>query len=263
MQALYRRALAEAGDTIRAAEDQLDAEVERIAVQVHGAISSGIGVSEIAELTGLSRQKIYDLRKRQQVIEEDLDMQILAQLGAAGALTAGQVCGQLGLDKDLVIKVIGELEARGLVRPLMSRYEGGQVETHFKITKDGAIAVERWMLGPEQEPTRVSVYAAIDMNEKEAIRDVAIDLFGPEWFAIIEPETIHGQDTPELAFHVVADSGDDAVIKARERMDELRQMAGVRPRPPVITALAPAGPLHLTFGRDRDWITGELEKESP
>ncbi|HEY2717365.1 MAG TPA: hypothetical protein VGI73_14195, partial [Solirubrobacterales bacterium] len=134
---------------------------------------------------------------------------------------------------------------------------------HFKITKDGAIAVERWMLKPEQEPTRITVYAAIDVREKEAIRDVAIDLLGPEWFAIIEPDTVHGQDTPELAFHVVADNGDDAIAKARERMDELREMAGVRRRPAVITALAPAGPLRLTFGRDRDWITEELGDENP
>src|SRR4051794_17184148 len=90
MQTLYRRVLAEAGETIRVAQDQLDAEVERIASQIHGAIGSGIGVSEISELTGLSRQKIYDLRKRQPIVEENLDMRILAQLGAAGALTGGQ-----------------------------------------------------------------------------------------------------------------------------------------------------------------------------
>ena len=261
MQTLYRRMLAEIGDAIKAAQGQLDAEIGRIGVQIDGAIGAGIRVSEIAELTGLSRQKVYDLRDRQRGTQDDLDMRVLAQLGAAGALTAAQVTAHLKLDEKLITKTMGDLESRGFVKPLMSTYQSGRSETHFKLTQAGAVAVERWMLEPEQEPTRVSVYAAIDIGEKEALWDVAIDVFGAEWFAIIEPGTVHGQDTPELAFHVVAESWDDAVVKARERVDELRVMAGVSSRPAVITALVPAGPLHLTFGRDRQWITNDLEAE--
>jgi hypothetical protein len=259
MQALYRQNLADAGESIKTAENQLDTQLKRVGTLIDGSIAAGIRVSEIAEITGLSRQKIYDLRDRQRPDEEDLNMRILARLGAAGALTVSQLSGELRVAEEPVAAEMTDLERQHLVSPLMSSYEGGHSETHFKISTKGAVAVERWMLEPGQEPARVSVYAAIGLREMEAIRQVAIDVFGPEWFAIIQPGTLIGQELPELAFFVVADNGDDAVIKARARLDELRSMAGVRPQTAVITALAPAGPLHLTFGRDRDSIVTAFE----
>lgn len=100
----------------------------------------------------------------------------------------------------------------------------------------------------------MTVYAEIDLDEREALREVAIDIFGPEFHAIIEPGTVSDQGSPELAFSVPADTPDDAVARGRERLAELRHLAGVEWKAPVITAIAPAGPLHLLFGADREKI---------
>ena len=188
-------------------------------------------------------------------------MRALAQLGASGALTISQVSSQLSVADTKAALAIEELERDGLVKPLMSSYEGGQAVTYFKITPDGAEALEHWMLDPEKEPARVTVYVAIGMDEKEGLRNVAIDFFGPEWFAIIEPGTVRDQRDPELAFHVAAENSDEAVARARSRVQELRKVARLEPRPVAITTLMPAGPLHMTFGHRRAWMTEGLGED--
>lgn len=259
--ALHRQALAEAGEKIATAQAEVDDELARVGAQVAGAISAGMRITEIAELTGLSRQKIYELRERYRGNPEDVNMQVLAQLGASGALTSTQIAGQLNLDTHQAEAAVGALEAAGVVKPLMSTYQGGSEETYFKITSDGEERLERWMFGRNQEPDRMSVYVSIGEDEKEALRDVAVDLFGAEWFAIIERDAIHALATPELAFHVVAENPEEAALRARERVDELRRLAKLEPAPTLVSAVYPSGPLHLTFGRRRDWITDELAKE--
>ena len=258
---MHRGALEEAGEKIVMTQSQLDSVIGRVGVQIAGAVGAGMKISEIAELTGLSRQKIYELRDRYRGDLEDLNMRALAQLGASGALTISQVSSQLSVVEPRVASAIEELERGGLVKPLMSSYEGGETVTYFKITPPGAEALERWMLDPEKEPARVTVYVAIGMDEKEGLRDVAINFFGPEWFAIIEPGTVRDQRDPELAFHVAAENSEEAVARARSRVQELRKVAKLEPRPVAITALLPAGPLHMTFGHRKSWMTEGLGKD--
>jgi DNA-binding MarR family transcriptional regulator len=259
--ALHHSALEEAGERIAAAQGDLEETYANLGPLIAGALGARMQISQIAQLTGISRQKVYELRDRQLGQTEDLEMRTLAQLGASGALTAAQIASQLGLSADQVTAATATLEAGGLIRVVMSGYRGGSTETYYKMSDEGANALERWMLGPEREPTRMCAYVAIAASEQEALRGVAIELFGPDWFAILEPGTVNGQTEPELAFHVVATGGEDAVARARERIEELRRLAGLAPRPAVISAMAPAGPLHLTYGRDRDWMVGGVERD--
>lgn len=253
--ALHRQTLEEAGERIAAAQGQLDTEISRIGVQIAGAVGAGMRISEIAQLTGLSRQKLYELRDRHMGEIDELDMRTLAQLGASGALPIARVSDQLQVANAHVEVVVRELEEKEFVKPLMSSYEGGRQETFFKLTPAGEEALERWMLDSRLEPARMSVYVAIDSSEQGALRAVAEKVFGPEWFALIEMGTMSGQQSPELAFNVVAESQAEAVAQTRDRMAELRRLAKLKPREVVITALSPAGPLHLTFGHRRSWMT--------
>jgi DNA-binding MarR family transcriptional regulator len=241
--ALYRQALEDAGEKIAQAQAELQGEIDRVGLQISGAVDSGISISEIAGLTGLSRQKLYELRQRQQGNLEDLDMRLLAQLAASGALTPSQLSAQLRVEESTVAQILRELEDEGAVRPLISFYEGGEETAHLKISASGEEKLERWMLTPEREPTRMCVYVALEEEEKEPLRAVAMDVFGPEWFAVLESETVRGQSAPELAFYVVAKDSEEAVAAARSRIGELRQLAKVQQRPAVVTAVAPADPL--------------------
>jgi hypothetical protein len=250
LQASYRAALTEEGERISAAQAELDAVYEELGPKVTGAVAAGLRVAEIAQLLGLSRQKIYELRGRGRDGVAELQIEILTHLGASGALIPDQLAAQLELGVDEVLPALSVLEKDGAVRTMMSGY-GASLDTYFKLTDVGAARVERWVLGTDREPRRMSVYAEISAGEKEALRSVAIDVLGPEWFAIIEPGTVNLQTSPEIAFSVPADTPEEAIDRGRERLQELRRLAGVKSRIPRITAIAPAGPLHLLFGADR------------
>lgn len=252
---LHREALATAGERIAGAQGVLDFELARVATRIESALKAGMTVSEIAELTNLTRQKVYDLRNRSKGRTEDLEMRSLALLGACGALPVARLADQMGIVEDAVTAAVRDLLSEGLVKPLMSVYEGGTQETIFKLTPTGEEQVERWLLHAEREPARISVYVAIDPTERAALSAAAEQVFGPEFFALIEPGTVTGQRTPEFSFNVVAENERQAVDQARIRMAELRQLAGLKARETVVTALAPDnGPLHLTFGSRRSWL---------
>lgn len=250
LQASYRAALGEDGQRIAAAQAEIDSVYEELRPKVAGALAAGLRVAEIADLLGVSRQKIYEFRGRERDSEKELQIEALSHLGAAGASTPDQLAALLEVTTDEALSALRVLEKNGAVRTAMSGY-GADLVTYYKLTESGAATVERWVLGTDREPRRMTIYAEIGLNEREALRKVALDMFGPEFYAIIEPGTVNSQTSPELAFSVPADTPEAAVAQGRERLEELRRLAGVPSRIPEITAVAPAGPLHLLFGADR------------
>src|SRR5690348_8144602 len=85
LQGLSRSALQEAGDRLAAADAAQQAAIDTIAAHLPAAFAAGLTVTQIAELTGLSRQKVYELRKQTGAGSDDLQRQILIRLAAEGA----------------------------------------------------------------------------------------------------------------------------------------------------------------------------------
>lgn len=235
---LSREALEVAGDRIQAAQDQLDEEIDRVAIHVAGAVNAGIPMSEIAKLTGLSRQKLYELKKRGGGDRDDLPYRALAVLAGAGALDSGQLASNLEVDADEIEPVVRSLLTQGWVRPLITQYQGGASMTLLKLAEPGEAALEDWLLsGLGNEAETMTVYVGLQHDEAAVIEAEAREFFGPEWFALIAPGTVGDQKAPELAFRVVAHDQEEAVARAGERMQQLRASAGVKPRPVLITLI--------------------------
>src|SRR5580704_10596521 len=80
VRALHESELANAGNervqALRRAEDQLD----RIARLLPGALEAGVGMTEIARITGVSRPTLYELRARYADSARDLRLAVLQAL---------------------------------------------------------------------------------------------------------------------------------------------------------------------------------------
>lgn len=245
VQSLSRQALEEAGERLAVAQQRADDELELIAQHIAGAIGVGISISEIARLTGLSRPKVYELRDRYRPADSELEMRVLAQLAASGGLSSEQLADQLDVSLDRVRRAIGALEERSHVRLALTYYDASDPTALYRIAPDAYPTLERWILRTGEEPQLMSVYVVLDNADKEAIREAAIQVLGPELFAVIEPGTVGDQDGPELGFSVAAGDFDKAVARAGERMRELRAAAGLEPKPVLIRAILEGRPGYL------------------
>ncbi len=259
--ALIRQALESAGQRIREAQRDLDRELARIGRNVAGAQAAGISISDVAEMTGLSRQKIYELRDRHGAGMEELSYRILAQLAAGGAQSAEQLAGSLKQDPGPVQSAVGEMLAEGWLRPLVTQYEGGASSAVYKLDEAGEVAFEDFLKAGGEEEERFTVYIGMTADEEPALRATAAKVFGPEWFAVIEPGTVDGQNAPELAFHVAAASPDEAVPIASDRMRQLREIAEVQQKPVLITTILPAGEMDFLRWRDVARFRSELKAD--
>jgi DNA-binding PadR family transcriptional regulator len=242
LDALSRDALEEAGHRLADIRQAEERELETISRHLPGALAGGLSVTEIAEITGLSRQKIYELRKRHTFADDDLQLRILIQLAAGGAQSAEGVAHVLDdVPPPIVYGALRQMDGAGLVDTVVTEYDGGSLDEWFAVTPTGQERLEA-LVKPQDEGQRMAVYAAIDPDERPKLERIAAQVLGPEWFAVIQPGTVTDQDWTELAFHVVAFDGPSAVARGRERLTELRRAAGVSDRPAVITAVAPADP---------------------
>jgi hypothetical protein len=243
-----RRALAEGGARLAAARNGVDAETERLGVLVASAAGAGLTVSRIAELTGLTRQKVYELRDRYAATDVDLEERALAQVASGGATSRPSLAQALQQDADVVDALVERLLTEGSLQTVVTHYRGGEPEGWVQITRAGERQLEEWFEGDAARPARMAVYTAMDPDERKRLVAAATEVFGAEWFAVVEPGTVHAQTWPELAFHVIAHDPGEAVVRGRERLAELRELAELPPGPAVVTAVAPADPWHATFG---------------
>lgn len=240
--ALSRSALLEAGQKLSAARAREQDALQTIGQQVNVALRAGVRISEIADLTGLTRQKVYELRDAHGGNAEDLEALVLTQLAASGGQSVEGLVGQLrDVDTEDARRMLADLQQRGLVRVAVTHYGTGEtVDRALLITPDGEAYLEE-LLAAETGLVRMSAYVAFAPEERSAIEAAARDVFGTERFSIIEPGTASDVVLPELAFFLVATDGQQAVAQARERMDEVRAAAALEPRPPVHIVITPTG----------------------
>jgi DNA-binding MarR family transcriptional regulator len=241
LQTAARHALRESGERVRAGQQEVELGYEAIGRQAASALEAGLNTSEIAEAAGVSRAKIYELREKHGGGDRALSMRILTELAAGGGSTVDDLAANLDLGSAEAAAAVEDLLARELIRVGFTAYDEGKATASFLcISESGLDQVEQWIERGGEAPRQLSVYVAIAYEEKEAIRNVAIDVLGPELFAVIEPDLTSDPDQGlELGFKVVADDADQAVQRAGEKMRLMRKLAKVSDRPTRITAIVP------------------------
>jgi hypothetical protein len=118
----------------------------------------------------------------------------------------------------------------------------------LQITADGEQALCEWLVGPDGALARFAVYFPFDASEREALSAAALEAFGPEWWALLEPNTVSGQELPELAFTVFADDPRGALSAGMRRFAELRHDAGLAALHYAATDVARLDGLQSRFG---------------
>jgi transcriptional regulator with XRE-family HTH domain len=240
--AATRHALAELGDELVEAHRAEESALDAVAHYLPGALAAGLSVSDVAELTGLSRQKIYELRRRHTFAEDEASSRVLVQLAAGGPQPVDAITHALDdLSREQVEDALGDLRATNAVTTFSTEYETGTPEEWFALTAEGEARLGDLPV-PDDRPKQSIVYARIHDDERSKLEAAAVAVFGTERFGFIPPGTVSGQEWTELAFPVAAENADAALALGRERLEELRRAAGISQRPAIITAISP-GPL--------------------
>lgn len=140
VQTLHRHELQEAGSARKAALEDADAQLERIAQHLPGALQAGLTVAEVSRITGVSRQTVYDLQKRK--TSPDRRFAILSALAGESP----QPVSALAEDADQAVagrELIDRLAAQGLVD---LGHDAAGVET-ASLTPDGEDTLGAWEFG--------------------------------------------------------------------------------------------------------------------
>jgi hypothetical protein len=168
VRALHESELANAGadraDALRRAEYQLD----RIARLLPDALDAGLGMTEIAKLTGVSRPTLYELRARYSDSPRDLRLAVLQAVMRRETSFPDALPGHLGRPNEEIQPVIDEFVAKGWIEwdvdsgePRDLPDDGGRVFAindsdmvyPYTVTLDGYEALERWKFDEEERET--------------------------------------------------------------------------------------------------------------
>jgi len=247
LQSAGRERFAVAGDRIRRARALITEETRVVALLVDPVLSAGVSATEAADLLGMSRQSVYDLRQRGIESNEQLEWRLVAYLAAGGAAPLAGLVERTHADEEAVRSALKVLDESQLVKPAIMQYEGGTAEALYRVTTAGVAALEEWVWLTDAGPQLWSVYTPMLPEERESLERVAHDVFGPDWFAVLEPGTVRDQQLAELAFNVTAQSFEEAREQAQIRTTELYRAAGILGGW-AIRAILPADAWHAQFG---------------
>src|SRR4051794_1435705 len=96
IRSLHLTELEDAGRARGAALERADAGLQRIAARLQDALEAGIGLTEIARVTGVSRPTLYELRGRHSDSPRDLTLALLQLIGTRGAVPAPNLSAGMG-----------------------------------------------------------------------------------------------------------------------------------------------------------------------
>lgn len=147
LQVLYRRELGESGRRRAAALAGAEQELARIAQFLPGALHAGMTLTEISQLTGVSRPTLYAIRDRRPPESRDeVVFALLSALGGLGPQSAEQLAGLIGVEADDVAPLVAELVTRGLLHQLIG-YSSPAFPTAFLVlTELGAKTLEELLV---------------------------------------------------------------------------------------------------------------------
>jgi DNA-binding phage protein len=152
IKSLHARGLAEAGAARAAALEEAEKQLDRIARLLHDALQGGVSMTEIARVSGVSRQTLYELRGRYGDTA-DLRFAVLQSLATQGPSMADQVAEHVGRPESEVVPLLAELADGGLAGWELggegARFVGGDFECY--LTLEGLRALEEWSFTDELE----------------------------------------------------------------------------------------------------------------
>lgn len=156
IKSMHVRGLAEAGAARAAALQEAEQQLDRIARLLHDALQGGVSMTEIARVTGVSRQTLYELRGRYGDTA-DLRLALLQALGTQYPARIPELADHLGRPEDEVLRLFSELKDEGLAEwELEVNFEDGDFAG--VMTAAGLRALEEWSLDDGEhsnEPRRV------------------------------------------------------------------------------------------------------------
>jgi transposase-like protein len=145
IKSLHVRGLAEAGAARAVALEEADRQLDRIARLLHDALQGGVSITEVARVTGVSRQTLYELRGRYGDTV-DLRFAVLQSLATQGGSTVGDVAEHVRRPVAEVEALLAELIDQGLAGWELGgddvRFTGGDFECY--LTMQGLRALEEW-----------------------------------------------------------------------------------------------------------------------
>ena len=137
LQALHRKELGDSGRRIQQSREAAQHELDRIAAFLPGARHAGMTMSEISQLTGLSRPTLYELQNRGGAGTPDVTLAVLSALGGLGPQTAEQLSGVTKIAEHLVAEAVTDLLARELVSVALGYYTAGAQTAFVMLTEAG------------------------------------------------------------------------------------------------------------------------------
>jgi hypothetical protein len=168
LRALHENELADAGTRRAAALVLADEQLDRIARLVPDAVEAGLGITEIARLTGLSRPTLYELRARYSESPRDLRIAVLQALMRHETSFPDTLPPHLKRPDAEIRPVIDDFFARGWIKwdvdggePREPPAPGGLqfargddgIVYPFAVTRAGYEALESWTFADEsREP---------------------------------------------------------------------------------------------------------------
>lgn len=162
VRALLQSALEDAGAERKAALARADQQLDRIAQLLPGAHDAGIGMTDVAALTGVSRPTLYQLRGRYSDSPAHLRFAVLAGLLQQESAFPEVLAARLGRPYDELQPIFREFEGKGWIEwdpeggiplgqvaPEEASFDAVYPEAMtypYAVTLDGLEALERWRL---------------------------------------------------------------------------------------------------------------------
>jgi DNA-binding XRE family transcriptional regulator len=224
------------------AQQEADAELDRLGALLHVAEDSGMRQHEIADRAGVSRQTLSNLRSKGRGTDRhwNIDLRILLVTAFHGAQSMQMLASTIGFPDDVAdIKAgVSRLLKGEAIRHAGRVMSGQTAHDYYRITPEGLAQLPS-RLHSAVMPATQRWAAYIATKDAGKINEAGQITLGQYESALIPNSTTHDMQMPEIAFYVEAASLDHAVQAASTKYAELRKLAGLAPEPAYITTLLP------------------------
>lgn len=224
------------------AQLEADSELDRLGALLPVAEDAGMRQHEIAELAGVSRQTLLNLRNKGRGADRtwNLDLRVLLLMAFQGAHSAQMLESTIGFPDhpteigDAIERLLQSAAIRlaGIVGP------GEKSVAYYRITPDGLAQLPA-RLHQAAMPASLRWAAYIATKDADRITNVGESALGRYEVAHIPASTTRDMQVPEVAFYVDASTVQDAAQAASARYAELRKLAKLQPEPAYVTTLLP------------------------
>lgn len=164
LRALHAAALEDAGAERALALERAEHQLDRIARLLPDSLAAGLGMTEIARATGVSRPTLYEMRARYGDAPRDLRLAVMQALMSTDTSNADDLSEHLGRPRQEIAPVVNDFLERGWIDwdfdrmgapskwdPVDGLVLGDQEanEPLLHVTLAGLDALERWKFEDE------------------------------------------------------------------------------------------------------------------